>query len=117
MLAIRGAIFVNEDTPQEIEKRTKQLMDKIFRVNSIEFEEVVAVIFSVTPDLRSMNPATVFRKSGHAFSSMCFQEADFTHSPKRVLRVMVLLERNRFGNVVHVYENGAESLKEWRWSD
>jgi len=117
LLAIRGAIFVDEDTPREIEKRTNQLMDKIFSVNSIENEEVVSIIFSVTADLRTMNPATVFRKSRHAFPSMCLQEANFIRSPNRVLRVMVLLDRKNLGSVIHVYENGAESLKDWRWSD
>jgi len=113
--AIRGATFIKEDSYVEIEKATLELMKKIYSRNSLGDEEVVSVIFSVTKDLRSMNPATIFRKSGHDdVPLMCFQEADFTGAPRKVLRVLVLTLREKDSTVFNVYD-GAEILKNWRW--
>jgi|UniRef100_A0A7V3RF21 monofunctional chorismate mutase len=106
--AIRGAIFVDEDTPEEIKRRTLQLMEKIYTANSMGDEEVVAVVFSVTKGIRSFNPATAFRESGHDLPLMCLQEADFEGAPLMVVRVMILANSEKS---VNVYENGALSLK------
>ncbi len=115
MKAIRGAIFVKEDTYEEIKKATEDLMSEVFSKNSLHDAEVVSVIFSLTKDLTSMNPATVFRKLGHDVPLMCFQEADFANSPKRVLRVLVFVERPKGSETSNVYKNGAEILKNWKW--
>lgn len=117
LIVIRGATFVKEDSPEEIENATKLMMGKIYSLNSLKDEEVASVIFSLTRDLRAMNPAAIFRRSGHNVPLMCFQEADFEKSPKKVLRVMISVERSVKSKVVHVYENGAEALKDWRWVD
>ena len=117
MIAIRGATFVKRDSAEEIEKATKSMMDEIYSLNFLKDEEVISVIFSLTRDLKAMNPATIFRRSGHNVPLMCFQEADFEKSPKKVLRVMILVERTVKSKAVHVYENGAEALKNWRWID
>ncbi len=115
MNVIRGAVFLNEDSSNEVNLRTIEMMEKIFDSNSLSDEDVVSVIFSVTKDVRSMNPATVFRKAGHDLPLMCVQEADFSNSPRMVIRAMVFVN----GNIKpeHVYENGAEDLKDWRWEN
>lgn len=117
LIAIRGATFVKRDSVEEIEKATKFMMDEIYSLNSLKDEEVISVIFSLTRDLKAINPATIFRRTGHNVPLMCFQEADFEKSPQKVLRVMILVERSVKSKVIHVYENGAESLKNWRWID
>ncbi len=102
---------MKEDSPEEIEKATNLIMDKIYSLNFIKDEEVVSVIFSLTKDLRAMNPVTIFRRSDHNVLLMCFQEADFEKPPEKVLRVMILVERNMKSKIVNVYENGADTLK------
>lgn len=109
MKAIRGAIFVNENSPQEIQRRTIQLMDKIYEVNQISDKDVVSVIFSLTENLNSLNPATVFRKSGHDLPLMCLQEAKIDGVYDMIIRVMLFVEKD---DVKNVYENGAEILRE-----
>ncbi|MGC8612310.1 MAG: chorismate mutase [Athalassotoga sp.] len=109
MKAIRGAIFVNEDSPHEIEKSTIQLMDKIYEVNGITDKDVISVIFSITDGINTLNPATVFRKSGHDLPLMCLQEAKIDGAYDMVIRVMLFVEKE---DVKHVYENGAEILRD-----
>lgn len=108
MKAIRGAIFIDEDTPDEIILRTSQLMDKIYEVNGISDKDIISVIFSVTKDVNAFNPATAFRKAGHELPIMCLQEAEFDNSYGMTIRVMVFANCE---DTKHVYENGAEILK------
>ncbi len=115
MKAIRGAIFVKDDSPLEIKNATLSLMNELFSSNELKDEEVISVIFSLTNDLRSANPAAFFRKAGHDVPLMCLQEADFKHSPKRVLRVLVFVERLSSSKIVNVYKGESEKLKDWKW--
>ncbi len=116
MKAIRGAIFVEKDSCESIKNATFSLMNALFTSNSLKDEEVVSIIFSLTRNLRSMNPATVFRKTGHDVPLMCFQEAEFDGDDHKIIRVLVLTERERNSRVVNIYKNGAEHLKSW-WDD
>ena len=108
MKAIRGAIFIDEDTKDEVGLRTSQLMDKIYEMNNISDKDIISVIFSVTKDVTSLNPATAFRKAGHDLPLMCLQEAEFDGDHEITIRVMVLADCE---DAKHVYENGAEILK------
>lgn len=109
MKSVRGAILVDEDTEEEVKKRTVQLMDKIYSVNGIFDKDVISIIFSVTKDITSFNPATAFREAGHDLPLICLQEADFDGNYEMVIRVMAFVERD---DVKHVYENGAEILRQ-----
>ena len=67
-------------------------MDEIFRRNKID--RIISVIFSVTPDLRSINPATIFRLEYNLSNVpiMCLQEAIFDGSPFGIVRVLIIFE-------------------------
>ncbi len=108
MKAIRGAIFIDEDTKDEVRLRTSQLMEKIYEINGISDKDIISVIFSVTKDITSLNPATAFREAGHDLPLMCFQEAEFDGAHDMTIRVIVFANCE---NVKHVYENGAEILR------
>ncbi len=62
--ALRGAITIPEDTPDEITAATKELLTEIFRTNNIEPEKIVSIIFTVTPDIISEFPAVAARQLG-----------------------------------------------------
>ncbi len=103
MMGIRGATSVEYDMEKSIRERTLELMNQIFERN--EIEKLISIIFSVTPDIRSMNPATVVRKELHLADVplMCFQEADFNGSPRRMIRVLILCE-SRTKNFVYLHD-------------
>ena len=75
---IRGAITVENDTPQEIEQSVIELFSKIKELNTIAAEDISHIIFSTTKDLKSAYPAKFLR---HHFEVdivplMCMNEAD-----------------------------------------
>ena len=60
---IRGAITVEEDTPEAIHQATRELLLKMLEANGIQsYEELAAVIFTVTEDLTSAFPAEAARQ-------------------------------------------------------
>lgn len=62
---IRGAITVEEDTPEAIHQATRELLLKMLEANGIQsYEELAAVIFTVTEDLTSAFPAEAARQIG-----------------------------------------------------
>ena len=62
--AVRGAITIPEDTPEEITAATKELLNTIIKVNRIEPEKIVSIIFTVTSDISSEFPAVAARQMG-----------------------------------------------------
>lgn len=92
MIAIRGATSIQQDDPQHIAQRVEELYQAILDSNSIT--RIITIFFSVTPDIRSINPATVlrtrYRLDDVAF--LCFQEAMFDHSPPKIIRILIMAE-------------------------
>ncbi|MFM7168789.1 MAG: chorismate mutase, partial [Planctomycetaceae bacterium] len=49
---IRGAITVDEDTPDQIRGAAKELMEEILKRNQITcFDDVISAVFTTTQDL------------------------------------------------------------------
>ena len=55
--AIRGAITVDDNTPQQILDNTTVLLKEIIRRNKIDYNEIISIIFTGTKDLDSIYPA------------------------------------------------------------
>lgn len=73
--AVRGAITIPKDNPQEILKATTELLTVILNHNDIQAENIVSIIFTVTPDIKSEFPAVAARKLGlNSTPLMCSQE-------------------------------------------
>ena len=51
---IRGAITVEDDTPEQIEKATIELFEKIVGLNNIISEDISHIIFTMTKDLKAI---------------------------------------------------------------
>ena len=49
---VRGAITVEEDTPELIEKATVELYSKMIEANDIKTEDISHIIFTITKDLK-----------------------------------------------------------------
>lgn len=106
--AIRGATSVDRDEASHVAERVCELFRRLLAVN--EIERIIAVTFSVTPDIRSANPATAIREAfpGYGLALMCFQEAIFADSPAKIIRVMLLCESKSRN---FVYLHAASSLR------
>ena len=112
LFALRGAAqcLNNRD---DIQKQTVALYDELLVKNSLSGEDIVSIIFSVTGDLDAENPAAALRRGGRAGEAALFvtQEACFSGSLERVIRVLVHCYLDLSRKPVHVYRNGAEQLR------
>ena len=111
---IRGAITVEEDTPEAIHQATRELLLKMLEANGIQsYEELAAVIFTVTEDLTSAFPAEAARQIGmHRVPLLSAREMPVPGSLPRVIRVPALWNTDTpQDRVRHVYLREAVRLR------
>jgi chorismate mutase len=111
--AIRGATTVENNDSVEIIDETKKLLNEIIKKNSIEIEDVVSVIFTMTDDLNASFPAIAARQIGWSdIPLMCMRELDIENSLEKCIRVMFHINTNlNRDEIKHVYLNNAKVLR------
>jgi chorismate mutase len=111
--AIRGAIQVDTDDRESILEGTAELVRTVVNRNDLTTDDVISVIFTVTPDLTAEFPALAARKIGfHAVPLMCATEIPVPGALPRVVRLMAHVETNRArSEIQHVYLRGAAALR------
>jgi chorismate mutase len=112
LYALRGATqCLNE--AEDITRQISALYDALFEQNNLDEEDVVSLVFSVTPDLDTLNPAAALRRSGRGgeLALFCLQEAVVRGGLERTIRVLVHCYREEGSVLRHVYRNGAEVLR------
>ena len=62
--AIRGAIQVERDDPDEVLAATRELLTEVVRRNEITPADLISIVFTLTPDLTSCFPAVAARDLG-----------------------------------------------------
>ncbi len=108
--AIRGAIQVGANTPEEIASGVKELLPAILEANSLTADQVISVILTCTPDLNAAFPAAFAREIGFgAVPLLCAVEMDVPGALPLVIRVMLHAELR--DNANHVYLRGATALR------
>ena len=111
---IRGAITVEDDTPEQIEKATIELFEKIVGLNNIISEDISHIIFTMTKDLKSAYPAKFLRQHFDVdfVPLMCMNELEIEGSLKKCIRVLVVVNTTKSQNEIkHVYLNEAKKLR------
>jgi chorismate mutase len=114
MRAARGAICVETDEREVLLAATERLLSAVLERNTIATEDLVSVLFTLTGDLRSAFPAEAARGMGLGrVPLLCAQEIDVPGAMPRVVRVLAHFSSDRgLDDVVHVYLDGAESLRD-----
>ncbi len=112
VVAIRGAIQVTADTQAAIREGTERLFYAICMANTLLEEEIISIMFSLTPDLRSLNPATALREGYPSLQVplFCTQEALIEGMLERTIRVIIHCYTSR-EEVQHIYLEGAANLR------
>lgn len=111
--AVRGAIQVERDDPQVVHAATGELVAEVIRRNGLRADDVISMLFTVTPDLNSCFPAAAVRAFGLTdVPLMCATEIGVPNAMRRVVRLMahVYTDRPRAA-IEHVYLHGARSLR------
>ncbi len=116
--ALRGATGVGEDSPFSIEESVKECFEELLRENHLEEEDLACILFTITSDLHSKNPAGALRHAGHGAKVplFCMQEPQIDGMMERCVRILLLLKEER-ANLKPVYINGAERLRPDQFKD
>ena len=111
--AIRGAVQVDADEREAILEGTTELVTAVVSRNELTPDDVISVLFTVTPDLTTEFPALAARKIGfHAVPLMCATEIPVPGAMPRVVRLMAHVETDRTrAQIQHVYLRGAAGLR------
>lgn len=111
---IRGAITIEEDTPEMIEKATVELYNKIIEENNIKTEDISHIIFTMTKDLKTSFPAKFVRRnfSIQYVPLLCVNEMDIEPSLRKCLRILMVVNTEKKQNEIkHIYLGGAKILR------
>ncbi|WP_433468738.1 chorismate mutase [Spirillospora sp. CA-142024] len=111
--AVRGATQIDADDRDQILEATTELVSAVMARNELSTDDVISVIFTVTPDLTAEFPALAARKLGfHDVPLLCATEIGVPGSLPRVVRLMAHIETDRPRSAVqHVYLRGATALR------
>jgi chorismate mutase len=116
--AVRGAIQVESDSREAIHEAGTRLVRAVVEANGLAESDLVSLVFSLTADLSSGNPATGVRGTGFAEVPLfCVQEASVEGSMPRVIRLLATFEAPASWNVAGrtraqaVYLDGARALR------
>jgi chorismate mutase len=112
--ALRGAVTVPEDDPDEVASQIEALLRESFTRNGIAAEDLVSIFFTATDDIRSVFPAQVARERLGLVDVplLCARELNVDGGLPRVVRMLVhfYTVRDR-DEVEHVYLGAAAALR------
>lgn len=112
--ALRGATTVDVDEPAHITERVVALLTELLARNGADHDSLVSIVFTTTPDIRSMFPAAAARTMGLGDVPLLGAvEADIEGATPRCVRVLVHLTTDRpRSELRHVYLEGARTLRD-----
>ena len=110
--AIRGATTA-ENTKDGIICAVKELLQEILRVNNLDIDQIISILFTATRDLDAAYPAVAARELGMTSAAlMCVQEMQVAGSLPRCVRVQVTAETDAAQkDMRHVYLKEARALR------
>lgn len=110
---IRGAITVEENTPEAIGSATIKLLKEMVERNNIELSLISHAIFTLTPDLNADFPAKYARINlkWKDVPMMCFNELGVEGALAKCLRVLIVVNCGEGFIPEFVYLDGAEVLR------
>lgn len=111
--AIRGATQVERNDRDSILSGSAELVLAVLERNEIATDDLISVIFTVTPDLTADFPAYAARKMGLTdVPLLCSTEIPVPGAMPRVVRLMAHVETELArADVRHVYLHGAQALR------
>jgi chorismate mutase len=112
--AARGAIVAPEDSVEGVLSATQRLLAALIERNAVAAEDLVSILFTATDDLRAAFPAEAARRMGlGAVPLMCASEIAVIGSMPSVVRILMHFHsESDLADIVHVYLDGAESLRD-----
>jgi len=69
---IRGAVQLEQDSASEMLDQVSQLLTEMLKVNQVKNEDLISIILTATPDLKSEFPDAAARQIGLGATSAVF---------------------------------------------
>jgi monofunctional chorismate mutase len=112
--AARGAIVVPGGAADEVLASTQKLLADVLHRNDVSADDLISILFTATDDLVSAFPAEAARRMGlGAVPLLCAREIPVEGSMRSVVRILLHFHSDKaLDEVVHVYLDGAESLRD-----
>ena len=99
--AIRGATTVENNDREEIIEATKEMLETIISENNIKTEDMVSVIFTITPDLDIVDVPL-----------LDMSEPEIDGALKKCIRILMHINSDKQNkDMVHAYLRGATVLR------
>jgi chorismate mutase len=112
LFALRGANSVQSNRAEEILSATDELMRELLSRNTLQAEDLVSCIFTLTDDLDAEFPALAARQMGlQHVPLLCAREIPVPGSMPQVIRVLVHYYAPDEHEPAHVYLHGARGLR------
>lgn len=111
--AVRGATQVDADVRDLILEAVAEMVTAVLERNGLTTDDLISVVFTATPDLRSEFPAYAARAAGVTdVPLLCSVEIDVPGAMRRVLRMLAHVETDTpRSQIRHVYLRGAAALR------
>ena len=111
--AVRGAITVAEDTPDEVVSATRLVLEDMIARNGLSPDDMVSLIFTATSDVTSQFPAVAAREMGlTGVPLLCATEIPVPGSLPLCVRVMLHAYMPEDAPVAHSYLREAVRLRD-----
>lgn len=109
MIAIRGAITIENDKPELVNAASKELILEMVDKNNLNVEEIVSIVTTCTKDICSAYPGPGIREAGIDVPILCMQEQDVKGSLMHAIRFMVFADIDT--KAKHIYLRNAKILR------
>ena len=111
--AFRGATQLSADTKAEMREAVVELLQDLLKANSISDGDLISILFTATPDIKSDFPAAGVRELGLVdLPLICAQELDVAGSLPRTIRLLIHANSSLTrSEVTHKYLRGAVVLR------
>lgn len=111
--AIRGATTVENNDREEIIDATMEMLKAIISENNIKTEDMVSIIFTITPDLDKAFPAAAARKMGIVDVPLLdMSEPEIDGALKKCIRILLHINSDKQNkDMIHAYLRGAKVLR------
>ena len=110
---IRGAITVEDNTPEAIGSATIKLLKEMVKINNIDLHLISHAIFTLTKGLNADFPAKYARINlkWKDVPMMCYNELDVEGALEKCLRVLLVVNCSENFEPEFVYLDGAAGLR------
>ncbi len=110
---IRGAITVEKDENKELSEATQELLTQMISNNGILSQDIISIIFTMTPDLRSAFPAEAARAMGLTLVPLlCTQEIPVPGALPLCIRVLMHINTEKpQDQIKHQFMRAASQLR------